>query len=417
MRRRMGKRYNYLVALLAIIAALGGIIYFTLQPLTGSIVLGLDISGGISVLLEAVESEGSAKIDDDAMNRAVAIISNRVNSLGVAEPQIYREGGNRIRVALPKYGEKEGDQEKVMAILGQTALLEFRDMEGKVFLSGSNLRDAREQWDQNWGEAYVQIKLDDAGGRKMEEYTSANVGGFLSITLDGIPISQPGIKDPVGAEGVITGIPTLEEARNLAIMLRSGALPVALEMRDFRAVGPTLGTVSLQKSVYAGMIGIALVLIYMLIAYRLFGLLANVALIIYTYLTLWLLNSIGAALTLPGIAGLILGVGMAVDANVIIFERIKDELRQGRSLRGAVQAGFRRAILTVLDSNVTTLIAGGVLYYFGTGPIRGFAVTLSLGIVVSMFTAVVFTRWLINLLVAANLTKSKVVLGIGEVAK
>lgn len=413
----MGKRYNYLVALLAIIVALGGFIYFTLQPLTKSIVLGLDISGGISVLLEAVESEGSSRIDDDAMNRAVAIISNRVNSLGVSEPQIYREGSNRIRVALPEYGEKEGDQEKVMAIVGQTALLEFRDMEGKVFLSGSNLRDAREQWDQNWGEAYVKITLDDEGGRKMEEYTSANVGGFLYITLDGTPISQPGIKDPVGAEGVITGIPTLEEARNLAIMLRSGALPVALEMRDFRAVGPTLGTVSLQKSVYAGMIGIALVLLYMLIAYRLFGLLANVALIVYAYLTLWLLNSIGAALTLPGIAGLILGVGMAVDANVIIFERIKDELQQGRSLRGAVQAGFRRAILTVLDSNVTTLIAGGVLYYFGTGPIRGFAVTLSLGIVVSMFTAVVFTRWLINLLVAANLTKSKTVLGIGEVAK
>lgn len=414
----MKERRGYLFGLLlAIIAILGGVIYTTYQPLTESIVLGLDIRGGISVLLEAVESEGSPKIDDDAMNRAVAVISNRVNGLGVAEPQIYREGGNRIRVALPSYGEKEGDQEKVLEILGQTALLEFRDMEGSVFLSGSNLRDAREQWDQNWGEAYVQIKLDEEGGRKMHEYTSSNVDGFLYITLDGAIISRPGIKDPVGAEGVITGIPTLEEARNLAIMLRSGALPVALEMRDFRAVGPTLGTVSLQKSVYAGMIGVALVLLYMLFAYRLFGLLANIALILYVYLTLWLLNAIGAALTLPGIAGLILGVGMAVDANVIIFERIKDELRQGRSLRAAVQAGFRRAMLTVLDSNVTTLIAGGVLYYFGTGPIRGFAVTLSLGIVVSMFTAVVFTRWLINLLVAANLTKSRAVLGVGEVAK
>ncbi|HBK86878.1 MAG TPA: protein translocase subunit SecD, partial [Firmicutes bacterium] len=158
-------------------------------------------------------------------------------------------------------------------------------------------------------------------------------------------------------------------------------------------------------------------LLYMLFAYRLFGLLADFALVLYTFLTLWLLNIIGASLTLPGIAGLILGIGMAVDANVIIFERIKDELRQGRSLRAAVQAGFRRAMLTVLDSNVTTLIAGGVLYYFGTGPIRGFAVTLSLGIVVSMFTAVVFTRWLINLLVGANLTKSKLLLGVGEVAK
>lgn len=414
----MEKRYSCLIGLLAIIAVLGGVIYFTYKPLTDSIVLGLDIKGGVSVLLEAVASEGSPKIDDDAMNRAVAIISNRVNSLGVSEPQIYREGGNRIRVALPEYGEKEGDdQEKVLEILGQTALLEFRDMEGNVFLSGKNLRDAREQIDQQGGGAYVELKLDEEGGDKMYEYTSANVGGFLYITLDGAPISRPGIREAIGAQGVITGIPTLEEARNLAIMLRSGALPVALEIRDFRAVGPTLGAVSLEKSVYAGIIGVGLVLLYMLFAYRLFGLLADFALVLYTFLTLWLLNIIGASLTLPGIAGLILGIGMAVDANVIIFERIKDELRQGRSLRAAVQAGFRRAMLTVLDSNVTTLIAGGVLYYFGTGPIRGFAVTLSLGIVVSMFTAVVFTRWLINLLVGANLTKSKLVLGVGEVAK
>lgn len=413
----MEKRYSYLFGLLAIIAVLGGVICFTYKPLTKSIVLGLDIRGGISVLLEAVESEGSSKIDDDAMNRAVAIISNRVNSLGVSEPQIYREGGNRIRVALPEYGEEEGDQKKVLEILGQTALLEFRDMEGNVFLSGKNLRDAREQLDQQRGGAYVELTLDEEGGKKMYEYTSANVDGFLYITLDGTTVSRPGIQEAIGAQGVITGIPTLAEARNLAIMLRSGALPVALEMRDFRAVGPTLGTVSLQKSVYAGLIGVSLVLLYMLFAYRLFGLLADVALILYTFLTLWLLNAIGAALTLPGIAGLILGIGMAVDANVIIFERIKDELRQGRSLRAAVQAGFRRAMLTVLDSNVTTLIAGGVLYYFGTGPIRGFAVTLSLGIVVSMFTAVVFTRWLINLLVKANLTKSKAILGVGEVAK
>lgn len=413
----MTRSYRHLIALLAIVGVLGGLLFYTLRPVTGNIVLGLDISGGISVLLEAVPSAGSPTIDDDAMNRAVAVISNRVDGLGVAEPQIYREGSNRIRVALPNFGEEEGDQEKVRDILGQTALLEFRDAEGNVFLTGSSLRDAREQWDSSMGEAYVQLRFDDEGGKKMYDYTAANTNGFLFITLDGAIISQPGIREAVGSEGVINGIPSLEEARNLAIMLRSGALPVALEIRDFRAVGPTLGKVSLEQSVYAGMVGVTLVLLYMLLSYRLLGLLANVALILYVYLTLVLLNAIGATLTLPGIAGLILGVGMAVDANVIIFERIKEEAATGRTLRSAVQAGFRRAILTVLDSNITTLIAGGVLYYFGTGPVRGFAVTLSLGIVVSLFIAVFFTRWLLNLLVAANLTKSKAILGLGEVAK
>lgn len=413
----MTRSYRHLIALLAIVGVLGGLLFYTLRPVTGNLVLGLDISGGISVLLEAVPSAGSPTIDDDAMNRAVAVISNRVDGLGVAEPQIYREGSNRIRVALPNFGEEEGDQEKVRDILGQTALLEFRDAEGNVFLTGSSLRDAREQWDSGLGEAYVQLRFDDEGGKKMYDYTTANTNGFLFITLDGAIISQPGIREAVGSEGVINGIPSLEEARNLAIMLRSGALPVALEIRDFRAVGPTLGKVSLEQSVYAGMVGVTLVLLYMLLSYRLSGLLANVALILYAYLTLVLLNAIGATLTLPGIAGLILGVGMAVDANVIILERIKEEVATGRTLRSAVQAGFRRAILTVLDSNITTLIAGGVLYYFGTGPVRGFAVTLSLGIVVSLFTAVFFTRWLLTLLIAANLTKSKAILGLGEVAK
>lgn len=413
-RMRRGMETKYLVALLALVAVLAGIIYYAYTPLKNSIVLGLDIDGGISVLLEAVETEGSPKVDDEAMKRALAVVENRVNSLGVSEPQVYREGARCIRVALPGYE----DQEKVLSILGKTALLEFRDMEGNVFLTGNNLRDAREQIDQNTGGAYVSIKLDKEGGNKMYEYTSAHVGtGYLLITLDGAPISAPGISEAVGAEGMITGIESLEAARDLAIMLRSGALPVALEVRDFRAVGPTLGRVSLQKSVQAGLIGIGLVLIFMLFNYRLLGLMADIALVLYSFLTLALLSAIGATLTLPGIAGLILGVGMAVDANVIIFERIKDEMRQGRSLRSAIDAGFKRAILTVLDSNITTLIAAGVLYYFGTGPVRGFAVTLSLGIVVSLFTAIVFTRLLINLLVRANITQSGAVLGVGEVAQ
>lgn len=405
-------RLNYLLALLALVAVLAGAAYFAYRPLAESITLGLDIKGGITVLLEAVESEGSPKIDDDAMDRAVAVLNNRINGLGVVEPQIQREGTNRIRISLPGYK----DQEKARELLGKTALLEFRDMEGNVFLTGNNLKDAREQLEQN-GSAYVAVKLDEEGGRKMLEYTTAHKDGYLLITLDGTIISYPRIDEPVGAEGVIRNIGTLEEARNLAIMLRSGALPVELKVQSFQAVGPTLGSISLQQSIKAGVVGIALVLLFMVIMYRAFGLLADVALALYALLTLGLLAGIGATLTLPGIAGLVLGIGMAVDANIIIFERIKDELRHGRSIRASVIHGFRRALLTVADANITTLIAAGVLYYFGTGPIRGFAVTLSLGIIVSMFTAVVFTRLLVNLLVGANLTKSPAILGVGEVAK
>lgn len=402
-------KFKYLAALLALVAVLAGVIYFTYEPLAKSITLGLDIKGGITVLLEAVESPGSPTIDDDAINRAVAIIGNRINALGVAEPEIQREGSRRIRVSLPGYS----DQEKVLSIIGKTALLEFRDVNGNVFLTGSSLKDAREQLDQTSGGASVNIKLDAEGGAKMAAYTKANINGYLVITLDGSLVSAPQINGEVGAEGQISNISSLEEAHNLAIMLRSGALPVALKVQDFRSVGPTLGQTYLQKSIYAGAIGVALVLVFMLLFYRTFGLLADVALTLYLFMTLGLLAAIHATLTLPGIAGLILGVGMAVDANVIIFERIKDELRNGRTLRGSIGAGFHRALVAVVDSNVTTLIAGAVLYYFGSGPIRGFAVTLSLGIVASMFTAVVVTRQLVNLLINANLTKSKAILGLG----
>ncbi len=401
-------RSHYLVALLALVAALAGAVYLGYQPLGEAIRLGLDIKGGVTVLLEA-DLDGSNATTSEVMARAQAIISNRINSLGVAEPEIQREGTNRIRISLPGYD----NQEEVLSIIGKTAQLEFRDMEGNVFLTGNNLVDAREQTDTVQGGAYVSIRLNQEGGEIMREYTRENLGGYLLITLDGEFISTPKIQNEVGTEGMISGMSSLEEARNLAIMLRSGALPVALDVMESRAVGPTLGQVYLQMSIKAGLIGLALVFLIMLIYYRTFGLLANLALIFYTLLTLALLAALKATLTLPGIAGIILGIGMAVDANVIIFERIKEELSEGRTLRGSVTSGFHRAMLTVVDSNVTTLIAAGALYYFGTGPVRGFAVTLSLSIAVSMFTAVFITRLLVNLLINANLTKSAAILGIG----
>ncbi|MBS4054390.1 MAG: protein translocase subunit SecD [Thermaerobacter sp.] len=397
---------KYLLVLLLVLGLIGGAAYYSYQPLGEAITFGLDIDGGIMVLLEAVPSEQVPTINDDAMVRAVAILSQRVNGLGVAEPEIVREGARRIRVSLPGFD----DQQEVLNMIGQTALLEFRDIEGKVFLSGDRLRDAQEQLDEQ-NRAHVSLTLDEEGGRLMREFTRANIGGRLVITLDGEVVSAPTIEGEVGSEGSITGLGSLAEARNLAIMLRSGALPVELETRDFRGVGPTLGKASLERSVFAGLIGLALVLLFMVAVYRGFGMAANFALAAYTLMVLWSLAAINATITLPGVAGIVLGIGMAVDANVIIFERIKDEVKTGRTLRASIKAGFSRAIWTVMDANITTLIGTGVLYWFGTGPVRGFAVTLSLSIILSMLTAIFVTRLLLTLMLNAKLVASAKALG------
>jgi len=384
-----------------VIAVLGGAAFYSYRPLEEAITFGLDIRGGISVLLEAVPSAEVPEINDDAMTRAVAILSQRVNALGVVEPEVVREGDRRIRISLPEYE----DQEAVLEVIGTTAALRFTDIAGTVILTGDSLRDAREDLDAE-RRALVNIRLDDEGGRKMREFTSANIGQRLEITLDEAVISAPTIEGEVGAEGSITGLGSLAEARSLAIMLRSGALPVDFEIRDFRGVGPTLGQASLDRSVFAGLIGLALVALFMLWFYRGFGLAANLALIAYTIIVLWGLAAINATITLPGVAGIVLGIGMAVDANVIIFERIKEEITGGRSLRVAIATGFRRALWTVFDANITTLIGTAVLYYFGTGPIRGFAVTLSMSIVVSMFSALTLTRLFLSLMLNSSLIKT-----------
>lgn len=394
-------RTKYLIVFMLVIAVLGGAAFYSYRPLEEAITFGLDIRGGISVLLEAVPSAEVPEINDDAMTRAVAILSQRVNALGVVEPEVVREGDRRIRISLPEYE----DQEAVLEVIGTTAALRFTDIAGTVILTGDSLRDAREDLDAE-RRALVNIRLDDEGGRKMREFTSANIGQRLEITLDQAVISAPTIEGEVGAEGSITGLGSLAEARSLAIMLRSGALPVDFEIRDFRGVGPTLGQASLDRSVFAGLIGLVLVALFMLWFYRGFGLAANLALIAYTIIVLWGLAAINATITLPGVAGIVLGIGMAVDANVIIFERIKEEIAGGRSLRVAIATGFRRALWTVFDANITTLIGTAVLYYFGTGPIRGFAVTLSMSIVVSMFSALTLTRLFLSLMLNSSLIKT-----------
>ena len=393
---------KFLVLSLAIIITFG--IY--ISPLAFSIRQGLDLQGGTHIVLEAVDTP-EAKVDDDAVQRVVKIIERRVNELGLTEPIIQRQGDRRIIVELP--GVK--DPEKAIEMLGKTALLEFQDESGTTVLTGKDLKDARAQIDQG-KRNLVALEFTDQGGKAFADLTAKNVGKRIAILLDKQILTNPTVEEPItGGKAVITGNRTLEEAERVAILLRSGSLPVKVDMIETRTVGPTLGADSKAKSVNAFAIGIAAIVVFMLLFYRISGLVANITLLLYVLLLLLSLKMLNATLTLPGIAGIILSIGMAVDANVLIFERFKEEYRNGKTLRSAMDAGFSRAFLTIWDSNMTTLFAGAVLFFLGTGPIKGFAITLSLGIVISMFTAITVTKFMLRALIHSNMVKSGVFYG------
>ncbi len=393
-------RWNELGKLLVVVLAIVGGFCVYIMPLANSIKQGLDLQGGTHVVLQAVDTP-EQKVDDDAVNRSVSIIERRVNELGLTEPVIQRQGKDRIIVELP--GVK--DPEKAIAMLGKTAMLQFKDMDGTVVLTGSDLKDARAQVSQGGG-AVVGLEFSDEGGKKFADLTARNVGKQISIVLDDKVLTAPTVQETIsGGRAQISGQRSVEEAENLAILLRSGSLPVKIEVMENRTVGPTLGQDSKDKSINAFKIGVAFVFVFMLLVYRLPGIIADVALLLYVMLLLLIMRYLGAVLTLPGIAGIILSIGMAVDANVLIFERFKEEIRRGKTLRSALDAGFGRAMVTILDSNITTLMAAAVLYYLGVGPIRGFAVTLTIGTLLSMFTAVTVVKFLMRFLVYSNITK------------
>ncbi|KXG78214.1 hypothetical protein AN618_06060 [Fervidicola ferrireducens] len=375
---------------------------YQVLPLKKAIKLGLDLQGGIYVLLEAKPKPGQT-ISEEKMNAAREVIWKRVDQLGVAEPVVVRQGENRIRVELP--GVK--DSQKALEIIGKTASLEFIGPDQKVILTGDDVSDARALYD-NLNNPVVSLKLNSQGTKKFAEATEKFLGKPIAIVLDGEVISAPVVKSVISnGEAVIEGLSSIDEAAQLAALIRGGALPIDLEQREVRSVGPTLGTDSLIKSLRAGIIGIILVMAFMLVYYRIPGLVADIALAFYIMLVLITFVALDATLTLPGIAGFILSVGMAVDANVLIFERFKEELRSGKTLRAALDAGFHRAFTTIIDSNLTTIIAGIVLFYFGTGPIKGFAVTLILGNIISLFTAIVVTRILLGNLINTRLITNK----------
>lgn len=381
---------------------------FYAKPVAFSIRQGLDLQGGTHVVLQAVDTP-DAKVDDDAVNRVVKIIERRVNELGLTEPTIQRQGKDRIIVELP--GVKDPD--KAIAMLGRTALLEFKDVSGKTVLTGKDLKNSKAHIGQN-NQAVVGLEFSDEGAKKFATLTAQNIGKPISILLDGEILTSPVVQEVItGGNAQISGSRNVEEAEHLAILLRSGSLPVKVEVMETRTVGPTLGQDSKDMSVKAFAIGTAGVFLFMLFFYRVAGFVANVALILYIMLMLLTMKYLDATLTLPGIAGIILSIGMAVDANVLIFERFKEEILKGKTTRSAMDVGFNKAFSTILDSNVTTTIAAVVLFYLGTGPIKGFAVTLALGNVISMFTAVTVTRELLKFIINSNVLKNPAFFGIG----
>ncbi|MEZ5820255.1 MAG: protein translocase subunit SecD [Bradyrhizobium sp.] len=361
------------------------------------------------------------------IEQSIQIVERRVNELGTVEPIIQRQGTDRILVQVPGLQ----DPTRLKEILGKTAKMEFRMVDTsvspdqatqgrvpsdsellpsatkgetsyvvkkQVLVSGGDLTDAQPGFDQRSGEPIVSFKFNTAGARKFAQATTENVGLPFAIVLDNKVISAPVIREPItGGQGQISGSFTVQSANDLAILLRAGALPAPLTVVEERTVGPGLGQDSIEKGELAAYVGSILVIVFMLITYRLFGVFANIAVMINVAMIFGLLSLLNATLTLPGIAGIVLTVGIAVDSNVLIYERIREELRGGRTAISAIDAGFTRALATILDSNITTFIAAAVLFYIGTGPVRGFAVTLGIGIITTVFTAFTLTRLIVAL--------------------
>jgi preprotein translocase subunit SecD len=402
--------------------------------------LGLDLVGGVQALLEA-DLPADAVIDSGAMDTAVSVVENRVNGLGVNEAVVQRAGDRRIVVELPG----ETDPEKALSTIQQTGLLEFIDMSsisqeeaislvGKTvitdfglsaeelqstqsitatesvtptfhtIMTGADLKSVAVQRNPTNAQYEIAFTLSPNGSKLFADYTSAHVGDILAIVVDKEVISTPVINQAiVSGEGVISGNFDSESANNLAVALRYGSLPIPLKVVEVRTVGPTLGQDSLQRSMIAGLIGFTIVILFMALYYRLPGLAADLAILIYALVAFAIFRFIPITLTLPGIAGLILSTGSALDANILIFERIKEELRAGKTLRQAVDLAWKRAWPSIRDSNIATLITSAILFWFGSTYgatiVKGFSITLMLGVIVSLFAALVVTRAFMEIVV------------------
>ncbi|WP_420130956.1 protein translocase subunit SecD [Rhodopseudomonas sp.] len=382
-----------------------------------------DAGGGVIRL--TVPQAAIAERVRQSVDQSIQIVERRVNELGTVEPLIQRQGSDRILVQVPGLQ----DPTRLKELLGKTAKLDFRMVDSsvspdqalagrapsdsevlmsaqepktpyvikkQVLVSGADLTDAQPGFDQRTSEPSVSGRFNTPAARKVPPPTTENVGQPFAIVLDNEVISAPVIREPItGGSGQISGNFTVQQANDLAILLRAGALPAPLTIIEERTVGPGLGADSIAKGELAAYVGSILVIIFMLLTYRLFGVFANIAVAVNVAMIFGVLSLLNATLTLPGIAGIVLTVGIAVDSNVLIYERIREELRAGRNAISAIDAGFKRALATILDSNITTFIAAAVLFYIGTGPVRGFAVTFGIGIITTVFTAFTVTRLIV----------------------
>ena len=372
-----------------------------LKPWGDAISLGLDLRGGVYTVYQA-ENNGDPDFDTK-MESTVSILTSRLTRQGFTEATVTRQGSDRIRVEIPNVS----DPNQILTIIGTPAQLYFVDESGNNLMEGAMVKNAQAAQDQD-GKPCIAFELTDEGAKIFAEATAANLGKTISITLDGETISRATVNTVIaGGKGEITGNFTADEAKNLATLILSGALPLNLTQLEVSSISATLGVEALDRAIQAGIIGVALVMLFMLFRYRLCGLVADIALTIYIMIVVLLLALTGAQLTLPGVAGIILGIGMAVDANVVIFERIREEVKNGRPIGSAVRKGFSNALSAIIDSNVTTIIAAVVLYAFGTGSVRGFALTLGIGVATSLVTAVFVTHKLLDIFADLGIKNQK----------
>ena len=367
---------------------------------------GLDLKGGTVIVYKAQADE----VTDDEMDTVVSMLRTRLDYQGYTEATITRQGSDKVRVELPDVQ----DAQQAVETLGATAQLKFVDMEGNEIMTGADVKNASAEFGQteegvSKNSYYISLELTNEGRTKFAEGTGRVAGlaasnqNYIAIMMDEQPISTPRVAQKIDSDKcVITGEFTAEEAKSLASNIKSGQLPFSLEQVEVRTVSATLGDEALSRTVNAGIIGMILVLLFMLVIYRLQGLMADLALIFYLAVVMIIISVCHINLTLPGIAGIILAIGMAVDANVVIFERVKEDLKLGKTVRSAVDAGFNRALSAVIDSNVTTIISAVILWVLGTGTIKGFGITLFIGIVVSMFSAIFVTKFLLKQMIGMN---------------
>ncbi|WP_082361050.1 protein translocase subunit SecD [Bacillus sp. FJAT-28004] len=402
-----GKR---IIAFLAIVVIMFGVIAWTGPSLVKDVRLGLDLKGGFEVLYEATPLEGGEAVTPESLKETARSLEKRIDELGIVEPEITTEGSNRIRLRLAGVT----NENEVRDILAKPINLTFRAPDGTIELDGSDFKQngAGIGYDE-LGKPFITIELKD--GKKFEEITGRLAGQYLAIYLDEKELSRPNVSGAIpGGSATITGNYTVTEARETADMINLGALPLKLTEKYTQSVGAKLGLESLKETVEAGIIGTVIILVFLVILFRIPGIVAGITVITYTWLLIVVFNLMNATLTLPGIAAFVLGIGMAVDANIIMYERIKEEIRSGKSLLSSLKAGSKNSFRTIMDANITNIISSAVLYFIGNGAIRGFALTMIFSILVSMLTNIFLSRFLIMLLIKSKLFTKPSYYGVKE---